>query len=453
MGFLDIFKTKELKKEIEDYKNKINELENENQNLKNIKYNLDQLKYKDLKLEISKLLEEKEKTLNDFNSEKFKREVEIQEKSEAISKLNDNIASLNNDIIVLEEEKLMQSFGFYNPKYNLENSELYKNKLDKIRAEQKQMVKNKTAVSFIEWTVNDSKAEGKKMTNDMIKLSLRSFNLECDNVILKVKFNNIQTCEKRLNSAFNTMNKLGRVTKVTISHTYLKLKFEELYLAYEYERKKQEEKEEQRALKERMREEAKVIKEIEAMKEKIAKEEKHFSQALAKFKSQLENCTPDKKEKLEEKIKELEDKLALLEKDKEDVLNREQNTRAGYVYIISNVGSFGESVYKIGMTRRLEPMDRISELSSASVPFAFDVHAMIFSDDAPALENELHKEFETKRVNKINSRKEFFKVSLSEIEQIVKIKHNKIVQFTKLAQAEEYRQTLKLEQSEKVESA
>lgn len=131
----------------------------------------------------------------------------------------------------------MQSFGFYNPKYNLENSELYKNKLDKIRAEQKQMVKNKTAVSFIEWTVNDSKAEGKKMTNDMIKLSLRSFNLECDNAILKVKFNNIQTCEKRLNSAFNTMNKLGRVTKVTISYTYLKLKFEELYLAYEYERK------------------------------------------------------------------------------------------------------------------------------------------------------------------------------------------------------------------------
>ncbi|WP_261780937.1 DUF4041 domain-containing protein [Clostridium botulinum] len=234
MGFLDIFKTKELKKEIEDYKNKINELENENQNLKNIKYDLDQLKYKDLKLEICKLLEEKEKTLNDFNSEEFKREVEIQEKSEAISKLNDDITSLNNDIIVLEEEKLMQSFGFYNPKYNLENSELYKNKLDKIRAEQKQMVKNKTAVSFIEWTVNDSKAEGKKMTNDMIKLSLRSFNLECDNAILKVKFNNIQTCEKRLNSAFNTMNKLGRVTKVTISYTYLKLKFEELYLAYEY---------------------------------------------------------------------------------------------------------------------------------------------------------------------------------------------------------------------------
>ncbi len=146
----------------------------------------------------------------------------------------------------------------------------------------------------------------------------------------------------------------------------------------------------------------------------------------------------------------MEEKLKELEATKETVLEREANARAGFVYIISNIGSFGEDVYKIGMTRRLEPMDRIKELSSASVPFEFDVHAMIFADDAPALETALHQHFEKQSVNRINLRKEFFKVTLDEVEQFVKDNFNNTVEFTKIPLATEYRQTLNILSSEKI---
>lgn len=138
-------------------------------------------------------------------------------------------------------------------------------------------------------------------------------------------------------------------------------------------------------------------------------------------------------------------KLKETKKNKEDVLYRVQNTRAGYVYIISNIGSFGENVFKIGMTRRLEPLDRVKELGDASVPFTFDVHGMIFSEDAPALENALHKAFTERRLNRVNERKEFFRVDLKEIENVVKKNHNKTVEFTKLAEAEEYRKSVQIE--------
>lgn len=149
-----------------------------------------------------------------------------------------------------------------------------------------------------------------------------------------------------------------------------------------------------------------------------------------------------------DKIKELEDKLRDLEDDKKNVLDREANAKAGFVYVISNIGSFGEDIYKIGMTRRLEPMDRIKELSSASVPFEFDVHAMIFSENAPELETLLHKHFEKQSVNRVNLRKEFFHVSLDEIEKVVHDNFNDIANFTKVPVAKEYRQTLSLIESE-----
>ena len=148
-----------------------------------------------------------------------------------------------------------------------------------------------------------------------------------------------------------------------------------------------------------------------------------------------------------DKIKDLEEKLKAVEKDKENVLDREKNTRSGFVYIISNIGSFGDDIYKIGMTRRLEPMDRIKELGDASVPFEFDVHAMIFSEDAPALENTLHTKFRDSQVNKVNPRKEFFKISLDEIEKVVKSEYNATVTFTKVAEAAQYRESLRIASS------
>lgn len=168
-----------------------------------------------------------------------------------------------------------------------------------------------------------------------------------------------------------------------------------------------------------------------------------FLQALEKIKAQLVDASDSEKQDYLNKLVELESKLAELEKEKDSVQTYEQNTRAGYVYIISNIGSFGEDVYKIGMTRRLEPFDRVKELGDASVPFNFDVHAMIFTEDAPKLESALHATFTNRRVNMVNERKEFFNVSLKEIEKIVRTNHDKVVEFTRLAEAQEYRETLK----------
>ena len=195
-----------------------------------------------------------------------------------------------------------------------------------------------------------------------------------------------------------------------------------------------------------MREEAKLLKEIEEMKLKLGKEETHFAKALVSIDAQLLKASSDaEREMLETEKANLHLKLAEIEQNKQDLLNREQNTRAGYVYIISNVGSFGEHVYKIGVTRRLDPQERIDELGDASVPFRFDIHATIFSDDAPALEYALHKAFEHRRLNIINRRREFFNVTLKEIEEVVKTNFNKPVEFIELADAIEYRESLALQ--------
>jgi hypothetical protein len=232
---------------------------------------------------------------------------------------------------------------------------------------------------------------------------------------------------------------------ITISSNYLNLKIQELYLVYEYQVKKQEEKEEQIRIRDEMREEAKLLKEIEDIKSRIEKEEKHFNNALQFLNERLSKAqTESDRILLEQEKANIEKSLAQIEINKQDVLKREQNTRAGYVYIISNIGSFGKNIFKIGVTRRLEPKDRIDELGDASVPFRFDIHAMIFSEDAPALEAALHKTFEHRRLNMINFRREFFKASLEEIENAVRNNFAKPVEFVKLPDAAEYWQSIKL---------
>ena len=449
MGFFDIFKIKDFKKQIELLNNKVTTLESENKSLKDINYDLDQLKYKDLKLEIKNLIIEKENLMQSLNLEKDEKEKIINNLNSTISQLDKNIIELRKNIVELEELEVYQSFGLYKPKYNFENSLIYKSHLEQIRSKQKELIKQKRATNHsLNWTIENNNKKGKEFILDTIKLSLKAFNNECDNIISKVKFNNIERSEQRINKVYNEINSLTDMQHVSITNQYLSLKIEELYLKYEYECKLQSEKEEQQEIKERMKEEALAAKEIEKAKEKIIKEEKHFEQAIQTIHTKLDKAKDDDKEKLLMKLKELEEALEVAKKNKEDIINREQNTRAGYVYVISNIGSFGEDVYKIGMTRRLEPLDRVRELSNASVPFNFDVHAMIFSDDAPNLENVLHKEFEKYSVNKVNLRKEFFKVPLSEIESLVKEKHNAIIEFTKLASADDYRETLAIEKSE-----
>lgn len=285
------------------------------------------------------------------------------------------------------------------------------------------------------------------MIKDYTKLIVRSFNNECDASIIGVKFNNIVSIEKKIVKAYETLNNLGQRMSISISITYLDLKLEELHLCYEYQVKKQQEKEEQRRIREQMKEEQRLLKEIEELKLKIEKEERHFIKALALVEEQLAKVQSDAEKAMLDKEKiGIQQRLTEIDKGKLDILSRELNTRAGYVYVISNIGSFGEGVYKIGVTRRLDPQERVDELGDASVPFEFDVHTMIFSDDAPALENALHKAFEHKRLNMVNRRREFFKVSLQEIEQVVKTNFSKPVEFVETASAEQYRQSLLLKQ-------
>ncbi|WP_245546951.1 DUF4041 domain-containing protein [Evansella cellulosilytica] len=303
------------------------------------------------------------------------------------------------------------------------------------------------------WTVDGSKKKGEALNNDNIKMVVRAFNNECDAAIIKVKFNNVEAIEKRIRSAFKQLNKLNKRNRIEVKEEYLSSKLDELYLAYEYQVKKEEEKEEQRRLKEQIKEEKRVQMEIEREKKKLEKDEQHFNNAIEQYKNQLVDASEELRAEIEEKMTEINEKLAHIQEEKKAVDFREQNAKAGYVYIISNIGSFGEEVYKIGMTRRLEPLDRVNELGNASVPFTFDVHAMIFSEDAPKLEGALHKVFEHAQVNKVNPRKEFFHVSLDEIAKTVKDNHNKTVEFTKLAEAEEYRKSLQLKKQLDIQTA
>lgn len=371
----------------------------------------------------------------------------IETLSEQCADLEKTISEKEKEIIQLDDEILYQSFALYTPMYNFASSDEYKERLAACREQQKKMLKDKTAVHYSdEWTVNGSKAKGRKMTKDNIKQILRSFNNECENTIDRVKFNNVETSKQRIQKSFDTLNKLNETNRISLSRLYLKLKMDELNLAVEYAIKKQEEKEEQKRIREELREQAKLQKEIEAERKKLDKEKKHYENALAALQEQINNASPEDQADLEQKKQELQEQLEELGVAIQQVDYREANQRAGYVYIISNIGSFGENIYKIGMTRRLDPMDRVNELGDASVPFNFDLHALIFSDDAPGLEAALHHAFDDRKVNMINQRREFFNVTLEEIEEVVKANYDKTVEFVKIPPAEQYRETLMMKQ-------
>ncbi|MCY1020219.1 DUF4041 domain-containing protein [Pyxidicoccus sp. MSG2] len=357
------------------------------------------------------------------------------------TQLDAAIARLKAELRPLEEEAVLRSYGLYKPIYNLSSSEKYELRLDAIRDRQKAMLKDKTAAFCrIEWEVNGSKAEGRKQTERTLKLMLRAFNGEADACVAKVTYKNIKAMEARIQKAAEVISGLTEIQQCFISDKYVDLKLEELRLAHEYEEKVQEEKEEQRRIREQMREEEAAQRELEKAKLEAEREARRDEEALRKARTELEKSQGAEQQKLLERIAELERRVAE-DQERTRAISQAQLTRTGHVYVISNIGSFGEDVYKLGMTRRLVPQDRIDELGDASVPFEFDVHAIIRTSDAPALEAALHRTFATRRVNRINERKEFFRVTLDEIAQAVREHHGEF-ELTRLAEAEEYRKTL-----------
>lgn len=354
------------------------------------------------------------------------------------------LSDLIREISLFEENNEIISYGLYQPHFDFDTSEKYKAALLAVREQEKALVREEQAAgSTMTWTVGGSAAEGRRMVKHYSKLMLRAFNGECEALISDVRWNNISRMEERLEKAFLAINKLGETQQITISQRYKKLKLDELRLSYEHQDRIYQEKEEQKRIREQIREEEKAQKEIERALKESDDEEKKYNKALEQARKELEKAHGDAVITLQERMAQLQSQLEEAQRMKERALSMAQQTKAGHVYVISNIGSFGDNVFKIGMTRRLEPMDRVKELGDASVPFEFDVHAMIYSDNAPELENIMHKEFDSRRVNLVNSRKEFFKVELQEIENIAK-KRNLGIEFTKVAEAREFRESISI---------
>lgn len=279
-----------------------------------------------------------------------------------------------------------------------------------------------------------------------IHFAVDAFNGKVDSALAKVKHDNYGKIKQEIVDAFALVNHNGKPFRnARINQSFLDARKDELKWAVSTHELRQIELAEQREIKQQIREEERARKEIEKAIREAEKEERIIQKALEKARAELASANEEQRKDFEAQLAELEGKLSEAEDRGQRALSMAQQTRRGHVYIISNIGSFGENIFKIGMTRRLEPMDRVKELGDASVPFSFDVHAMIYSEDAPLLEKELHRRFERDSVNKINPRKEFFRTTLAEIKQTVEQQNLSDVHWTMKAEATEYRESLAIQ--------
>ena len=353
------------------------------------------------------------------------------ELAESNRKLEAKKKDLQKTVKAIEERLDYWDVNLYEPHFQWEKAEDYERALNKNRERQKECIKSANAISGV-----NSKDKTAKAISNML---LRSFNSECDLYVTSVTYKNVVTYENRITQSFQRLNKLAEGQNISITQEYCNLKIEELRIVHEYEERKHEIEEEQRQFKEIMREEIRAERELEKAKEAANRDIEKYQVLLDRAMEAAKGLIGQELQAKEAQIKLLQDQVDEA-KANERSISLAQQTKAGHVYIISNIGSLGENIYKIGMTRRLDPQERIDELGDASVPFPFDIHALIQCQNAPELENILHTHFANNRVNKVNHRKEFFNVSLDEIKKVV-LKHNAEVTFTMLAEAKEYRQS------------
>ncbi|HIC0829185.1 TPA: DUF4041 domain-containing protein [Streptococcus agalactiae] len=387
-------------------------------------------------------LKDKQSILDDLTRQ-IKVAKDILKLDDELKKRQSELKALQKEVIVLNDDLDFQEYGFFERKYKFSDSTKYKEELETLRKRQKQLVKDKKAGVIVRpMLLDNSKSKGRAMQNQLIKAMIRGFNGEVDAHLVKVTATNLSKKVDAVVKSFNQLNKMYSRNLVCLSNDYLELKISELQLAVEYELQKLEEKELLREQRAKEREDKKLQAELAAKRKQIEKDRKHFKQMLDNVEELLKTANEEEKEKLNLQLAEYQDKLSELDELEEDIDYREGHATAGYVYIISNIGAFGEDVYKIGVTRRLDPMERIRELGSASVPFQFDVHALIFSEEAFSLEKELHNRFEKNKINKVNGRKEYFKVPFSDIKAVLEEHKELAIELTEKAEAFEYRQSL-----------
>ncbi len=359
------------------------------------------------------------------------------------SELHDLMAKLD---LYSRVDEFVENGLFEMPEYLHETSARFTEEIKRIRQQQKELIKNKNAVIYpTSISISSNASHNKKILDGQVKLMLTSFNIECDALIGKVKPSSFSRTLERIEKLANNLEKSAATLHCGFNINYIKLKYEECRLQYQFTLKKQEEQDEQRMIREQIREEQKAIKEYERAVAQAEKEERMYRDMLDRAREELSKVSEEDRIITEQRIAELESQLAAAEAKEERAKSMAQQTRKGYVYIISNIGSFGDDIYKIGLTRRLEPMDRVKELGDASVPFSFDVHAMIYVEDAPALESALHREFTATRVNAVNMRKEFFKIDLPAIKEAVEKIAGIEAEFKMTALAEDYYETRRLQ--------
>lgn len=342
---------------------------------------------------------------------------------------------LVSQVAVYDEQLSFAELGVYEPHFDFGDSYEYKLKINAVREAQKAMIKKSNAVvCHTQWTVGDSVSKGETMVNRAIRLTLRAFNNECEAAIANVRWNNANAMINRIENAKKQIDKANESLNIEVTDDFVTLKLNELRLTHEYREKLKVERETRTDRARLEREEERLVKEAEEAR----KEEERYQVLLEKARAEAGLSSSEEQES---RIRELERQLADAHEKRERAQAMAEKTKTGFVYIISNIGSFGKDVVKIGLTRRLDPTDRVRELGDASVPFLFDTHAMIYSDEAPALEAALHAEFDDRRINAANLRKEFFRATLEEVEGAV-LRLAPEAEFHRDIEAQEFNETL-----------
>jgi len=351
-------------------------------------------------------------------------------------KLVEELEVLRAEVVETREVSLLQEAGIYEYRHPLASAVSYQAKLREIQDRVKTMVRSDggAVLHSTEWTVNGSAAQGRKMVREYSKLMLRAYNAEADNLVRGLKPYKLDAAIERLKKVAETIRRLGATMGIRISDEYQTLRAYELEITADYVAKLAEEKEREREERERLREERKAQQEIERERARLEKEHQHYLNALEALRANGDDTA----------VEGLEAELAEIERAIERVDYRAANIRAGYVYVISNIGSFGERLVKIGMTRRLEPTDRIRELGDASVPFRYDTHALFFSEDAVGIETALHQRLADRRVNRVNTRREFFYATASEVKEHLLELAGALLSYEEMPEALEFRQSQNL---------
>ncbi len=325
--------------------------------------------------------------------------VEADRRRVDLAGLEQRLAHLRAAIAMTEGELELTEVGIYRYRHRLDDAIAYKARIDSLRDRIKTLAKTGRAVTgSTGWSVDGSQAKGRTMVNEVSKLMLRAYNADADHAVRTMRAYKLDSALARLDTTRSTITRLGKTMSIEISAEYHRLRREELELTADYLSKAEEEKERQRVLREQAREEQRADAEYKREQERLQRERQRYASAVTQLEARGDIAKADE---VRAQLNSVDAAIAGLE-------YRLANRRLGHVYVISNIGAFGEHMVKIGMTRRLNPEDRIRELGDASVPFRFDKHALIFSEDAVSLETALHQRFAAQRVNRVNAHREFF---------------------------------------------